>query len=87
MTRKWLIGVLLLSLPLLWNCSGKREVAAVPWVIREDISAYLTEPTPAPVLAGETNFDLVEHVMDWKAALGACNADKAVIRATAGKER
>ena len=47
---------------------------------------YLTEPTPAPVLAGDTNLDLVGHVFDWQAALGACNADKAAIRAAAGKE-
>lgn len=87
MTKARLIGVLLLSLLLFTGCSNRREVAAVPLVIREDIPAYLTEPTPAPVLAGETNFDLVEHVMDWKAALGACNADKAAIRAAAGKER
>ena len=48
-------------------------------VIREEVPAYLTEPTPAPVLAGDTNLDLV-------AALGACNADKAAIRAATGKE-
>lgn len=55
-------------------------------VIREEVPAYLTEPTPAPVLAGDTNLDLVGHVFDWQAALGACNADKAAIRAAAGKE-
>ena len=63
-----------------------RELAAVPLVIREEVPAYLTEPTPAPVLAGDTNLDLVGHVFDWQAALGACNADKAAIRAATGKE-
>ena len=53
-------------------------------VIREEVPVYLTEPTPA--LAGDTNLDLVGHVFDWQAALGACNADKAAIRAAAGKE-
>ena len=69
-----------------WGCSGRREVAAVPLVIREEVPVYLTEPTPAPVLAGDTNLDLVGHVFDWQAALGACNADKAAIRAATGKE-
>ena len=54
--------------------------------LREEVPAYLTEPTPAPVLAGDTNLDLVGHVFDWQAALGACNADKAAIRAATGKE-
>ena len=83
MTKRLAIGVLLLCLPLF---SGRREVAAVPLVIREEVPVYLTEPTPAPVLAGDTNLDLVGHVFDWQAALGACNADKAAIRAAAGKE-
>ena len=86
MTKRLAIGVLLLCLPLFSGCSGRREVAAVPLVIREDVPVYLTEPTPAPVLAGDTNLDLVGHVFDWQAALGACNADKAAIRAAAGKE-
>lgn len=60
-------------------------MAAVPLVIREEVPVYLTEPTPAPVLAGDTNLDLVGHVFDWQAALGACNADKAAIRAAAGR--
>lgn len=55
-------------------------------VIREEVPTYLTKPTPAPVLAGDTNLDLVGHVFDWQAALGACNADKAAIRAATGKE-
>ena len=83
MTKRLAIGVLLLCLPLFSGCSGRREVAAVPLVIREEVP---TEPTPAPVLAGDTNLDLVGHVFDWQAALGACNADKAAIRAAAGKE-
>ena len=86
MTKRLAIGVLLLCLPLFSGCSGRREVAAVPLVIREEVPVYLTEPTPAPVLAGDTNLDLVGHVFDWQAALGACNADKAAIRAAAGKE-
>ena len=86
MTKRLAIGVLLLCLPLFSGCSGRREVAAVPLVIREEVPMYLTEPTPAPVLAGDTNLDLVGHVFDWQAALGACNADKAAIRAAAGKE-
>ncbi|GAB7502271.1 hypothetical protein Bwad003_26560 [Bilophila wadsworthia] len=86
MTKRLVIGVLLLSLPLFSGCSGRREVAAVPLVIRDEVPAYLTEPTPAPVLAGDTNLDLVGHVFDWQAALGACNADKAAIRAATGKE-
>ena len=86
MTKRLAIGVLLLCLPLFSGCSGRREVAAVPLVIREEVPTYLTEPTPAPVLAGDTNLDLVGHVFDWQAALGACNADKAAIRAAAGKE-
>ena len=72
--------------PLFSGCSGRREVAAVPLVIREEVPTYLTKPTPAPVLAGDTNLDLVGHVFDWQAALGACNADKAAIRAATGKE-
>ena len=82
MTKRLAIGVLLLCLPLFSGCSGRREVAAVPLVIREEVPTYLTEPTPA----GDTNLDLVGHVFDWQAALGACNADKAAIRAAAGKE-
>ena len=77
---------LLASLPPYSGCSGRRGVAAVPLVIRDEVPVYLTEPTPAPVLAGDTNLDLVGHVFDWQAALGACNADKAAIRAAAGKE-
>ena len=86
MTKRLAIGVLLLCLPLFSGCSGRREVAAVPLVIREEVPTYLTEPTPAPVLAGDTNLDLVGHVFDWQAALGACNADKAAIRAAAGTD-
>ena len=85
MTKRLAIGVLLLCLPLFLGCSGRREVAAVPLVIREEVPAYLTEPTPAPVLAGDTNLDLVGHVFDWQAALGACNADKAAIRPQPGR--
>ena len=86
MTKEAICGVSTLSLPLFSGCSGRRGVAAVPLVIRDEVPAYLTEPTPAPVLAGDTNFDLVGHVFDWQAALVACNADKAAIRAATGKE-
>ena len=39
MTKRLAIGVLLLSLPLFSGCSGRREVAAVPLVIREEVPA------------------------------------------------
>lgn len=86
MTKRLAIGVLLLSLPLFSGCSGRREVAAVPLVIREEVPTYLTEPTPAPVLAGDTNLDLVGLVFDWASRARRVQADKAATRAATGKE-
>lgn len=78
-----MIGALLYCLLPLTGCSGK-PVATLPVVIRRDIPAHLTEETPVPIWAGTTNADLVEHVLDLRQALGACNADKKAIKA-AGK--
>ena len=48
-------------------------MATMPVIIRQDAPAYLTA-------------DLLGYALDLRQALGACNADKAAIRAATGKE-
>jgi hypothetical protein len=43
--------------------------------------AHLTRPTPAPDCSGaETNDDLLQCLLDYRAALGRANADKSAIK-------
>lgn len=70
----------------LTGCSG-RPVATVPVVIRQEVPASLTAETPVPLWDGATNADLLGYALDLRRALGACNEDKAAIRAATGKER
>ena len=61
-------------------------MATMPVIIRQDAPAYLTAETPTPLWDGVTNADLLGYALDLRQALGACNADKAAIRAAAGTE-
>lgn len=85
MTGRLAIGAALCCLLPLTGCSGK-PVATMPVVIRQDAPAYLTAETPTPLWDGVTNADLLGYALDLRQALGACNADKAAIRAATGKE-
>ena len=79
------IGAALCCLLPLTGCSGK-PMATMPVIIRQDAPAYLTAETPTPLWDGVTNADLLGYALDLRQALGACNADKAAIRAATGKE-
>lgn len=69
---------MLLCLGLCVSCSGSPKVVTVPEVVEIRPPAHLLLPTPVPACSGcETNGDLVEHVLDLRARLRECNADKA----------
>ena len=74
MTKRLAIGVLLLCLPLFSGCSGRREVAAVPLVIREEVPTYLTEPTPAPMEGLAYYTQSLLALWPDKALVGSCVA-------------
>ena len=68
-----------LCLLLSSGCSSTVEVLPDPAPARPP--ATLLRPTSHPDLAPATNRDLVRGLLDYRAALDACNADKAgVIR-------
>jgi len=72
---KSLVGPATLCLTLLFaGCS------AAPTVPRLDPPVSLIEPTAEPVFVGSTNADLLQHIDDWRDALGQCNADKGALR-------
>lgn len=63
-------------------CSRQPEVQ----VIKVQVPANLTAPTPAPCSDNiQTNLDLLNAYLDALSALRACNADKAAIEATYGR--
>jgi len=52
----------------------------VPQIFRVMPPDALMQPTPRPVFNGTTNGDMLEHAMDLRHAVDACNADKAALR-------
>lgn len=66
------IGLLSASLMLSAACS--KTEPEVPMIPRQ-----LLNPCAEPAWEGQTNGELIEHIMELREALGKCNADKAAI--------
>lgn len=88
MTRRLALGLLSLCLLPCAACSARPTIVTVPVVERLTPPPELLRETARPRWTGRTNADLVEYALDLAAALDACNADKAALRAwaTAGGE-
>lgn len=54
----------------------------MPIVIEQPLPAHLLLESPAPPWRGSSNADLVDYVFELRAALAACNADKAALKVT-----
>jgi len=75
------IGLALACLTLCAACSSKPQVVTRTELVRMAPPAHLTRPTPAPDCSGaETNDDLLQCLLDYRAALGRANADKSAIK-------
>lgn len=68
-------------------CSSKPRIVTISEVVTVMPPSHLTEPTPAPDCSKAlTNSDLVQCLVDYRAALRRCNADKAAIKAIKGSK-
>ena len=77
MIRRLAIGWMCLCLTLSSGCSSTVEVLPDPAPPRPP--ATLLRPTPHPELDLSSNRGLVRGLLDYRAALDGCNADKASV--------
>ena len=85
MTLKRALGVVLPCLLLLTSCS-KAQPLPLPIAIEQPLPAHLLLESPVPLWRGSSNADLVDYIFELKAALAACNADKAALNAAQKKD-
>ena len=75
--RKLPLGLIVLSLPMLYGCSPKTLM------VRESPPQHLLDDCREPTLSDSTTGALVDLALDQRAALAECNADKMALRAWA----
>ena len=77
--RIWLPGWALLCLLTFAGCSNPQVITRTV-TIKLKPPAVLLLPTPEPQLQGADNAALLDLLLDLRAALRSCNADKAGLR-------
>ena len=86
MNRILAIGLILLCLILFAACSSKPRVVTMTEVVRVKPPSHLMEPTPEPDCSqARTNGDLVQCIVDYRAALRRSNADKVAMAQSVGR--